>query len=458
MVFSLRQLQEKCREQRQPLYLAFIDLTKAFDLVSREGLFKVLQKIGCPPTLLSIIRSFHENMKGTVVFDGSTSQSFDIKSRIKQGCVLAPTLFGTFFSVLLNHAFGTATEGIYLHTRSDGKLFNLARLRAKTKVQTKCLRDFLFADDAAVTTHSADDLQKLIDRFSSACKDFGLTISQKKTQVMGQGVVDPPTITISEYQLETVHEFVYLGSTIADSLHLDSELNKRIGKAATTMCKLSKRAWSNRKLTEHTKIQIYKACVLSTLLYGSETWTMHAHHEKRLHVFHMRQLRSILGITWEDKVSNTAVLARANIPSMNTLLIQRRMRWLGHVVRMEDGRIPKDLLYVELAQGTRPCRRPNLRYKDVCKRDLLALGIDIDTWEVKAAHRAQWRYAISDGLLQFEQQLRLRSDLKRSQRKARSQCDRPATAFSCTHCGRDCHSNIGLFSHNRRCTGNRHPT
>jgi len=48
MVFSLGQLQEKCREQRRPLYLAFIDLTKAFDLVSRSGLFALLQRIGCP--------------------------------------------------------------------------------------------------------------------------------------------------------------------------------------------------------------------------------------------------------------------------------------------------------------------------------------------------------------------------------------------------------------------------
>ena len=52
MIFSLRQLQEKCREQGKPLYVAFIDLTKAFDLVSRGGLFKILAKIGCPPTLL----------------------------------------------------------------------------------------------------------------------------------------------------------------------------------------------------------------------------------------------------------------------------------------------------------------------------------------------------------------------------------------------------------------------
>uniref|UniRef100_A0A8W8ICK1 Reverse transcriptase domain-containing protein n=1 Tax=Magallana gigas TaxID=29159 RepID=A0A8W8ICK1_MAGGI len=42
--FSLRQLQEKCREQQMPLYISFIDLTKAFDLVSRDGLFKIPPK------------------------------------------------------------------------------------------------------------------------------------------------------------------------------------------------------------------------------------------------------------------------------------------------------------------------------------------------------------------------------------------------------------------------------
>ena len=132
MIFSIRQLQEKCKEQNMPLYVAFIDLTKAFDLVSREGLFKILPKVGCPPKLLSLIESFHTNMKGVVQYDGNVSEPFDIRSGVKQGCVLAPTLFGIFFAVLLRHAFGTAKEGVYLHTRSDGRLFNLARLRAKT--------------------------------------------------------------------------------------------------------------------------------------------------------------------------------------------------------------------------------------------------------------------------------------------------------------------------------------
>ena len=94
-------------------------------------------------------------MQGVVSFDGKTSEPFTIRSGVKQGCVHAPTFFGIFFSLLLNHAFKHSMEGIYLHTRSDSKLFNLARLRAKTKVRT-VIRELLFADDAALTTHKEE--------------------------------------------------------------------------------------------------------------------------------------------------------------------------------------------------------------------------------------------------------------------------------------------------------------
>ena len=133
MIFTLRQLQEKCREQNKPLHVAFIDLTKAFDTVSRTALYQVLEGIGCPPTLLKLIISFHQGMKATVKFDGSTSESFEIKNGVKQGCVLAPTLFGIFFAVLLHHVFNETTGDIFIRTRFDGQFFNLARLRSKTR-------------------------------------------------------------------------------------------------------------------------------------------------------------------------------------------------------------------------------------------------------------------------------------------------------------------------------------
>ena len=109
-----------------------------------------------PPKLLSMIMSFHQDMSGTVQFDGSCSEPFPVRNGVKQGCVLAPTLFGIFFSLLLNHAFRESDDDIFLHSRSDGGLFNLARLRAKTKVRRVHIRELLFAGDAALTAHTED--------------------------------------------------------------------------------------------------------------------------------------------------------------------------------------------------------------------------------------------------------------------------------------------------------------
>ena len=248
------------------LYIAFIDLTKTFDLVSRDGLFQILPKIGCSPKLQSMIESFHTNMKGTVQFKDSSSMPFHIHSGVKQGCVLAPTLFGIFFALLLRHVFGTASEGICLRTRSDGRLFNLGRLRAKTKVREALIRDIPLADDAAVTTHTQEELQALMDRFSLACKDFGLTISLKKTNVLGQDTMELPAITIDDYELDVVEQFTYLGFTITDNLFLDTEIDKRIGKAVTTLARLTSRVWTKPKIDSEDHMVVYNACVVSILM------------------------------------------------------------------------------------------------------------------------------------------------------------------------------------------------
>ena len=399
-MISLRQHQEKCREQRQPLFDAFIDLTKAFDLVSRNGLFKILPKIGCPLRILSTIRSFHEDMKGTVVFDSSTSAAFNIRSEVKQGCVLAPILFGIFFAVMLKHAFGPAAEGIYLQTRTDGKLFNLSRPRAKTKVQLRCLRDFLFADEAAVTAYSAEDLQQLMTRFSNACQDFGLTISLKKTQVMRQDTDSPPAISINDHELDVIHDFVYMGSAISDTLSLDAEFNRRTGKAATTMTtsRLTKKAWNNSKLTVHTKIQIYRACDVNTLLYGSKTYALAR--PRREHGRRTDPQRPPLRRTRAGKTSH----------SQPTTAIQRCVQ-----------------------------DRPK------------ALNIDKNNWEATALKQSAWRQTVQKSLSNYEETLAQPHREKRMRRKAAAHADRGASDFVCVLCHRDCHSRIGLVSHTRRC-------
>ena len=251
--------------------MAFIDLTKAFDLVTRKGLFRLLEKVGCPPKLRSMVVSFHENMKGIIVYYGSTSEPFPVCSGVKQGFVFAPTLFGIFFSLLLSYAFDSSSDGIYMHTRSDGKLFNLTRLRAKTKVTEVYVREMLFADDAALTAHSGEALQTLVNRFAHACREFGLSL--KKTNVIARDASQVPSVKINDYTLEVIEYFTYLGSNISNNLSLDTEINRRIGKAACTMAMLTKKVREHKMLTENTKMRVNQACVLSTLLYGSESWT-----------------------------------------------------------------------------------------------------------------------------------------------------------------------------------------
>ena len=111
-------------------------------------------------------------MKGTVQYEGSTSEAFDIRSGVKQGCVLHPTLFEIFFAFLLKYVFGMSTEGIYMHTRSDGKQLNILRLKSKTKVRVVTIRDLLFADDAAIATHTKAELQNVMNRLAEGCQDF----------------------------------------------------------------------------------------------------------------------------------------------------------------------------------------------------------------------------------------------------------------------------------------------
>ena len=166
----------------------------------------------------------------------------------------------------------------------------------------------LFADDATLATHRDEALQRLIDCFSQSCKDFVLTISIKKTIVSAQNVSQAPSIKVDDHTLEVVDEFTYRGSTISMNLCLVKEIN--IGKASATMAKLTQRVWKNSLLTQNTKVRVYQACIFSMLLYGSETWTTYICHERRLNTFHMRCLRRILDIKWQDLIPNSDRFSR----------------------------------------------------------------------------------------------------------------------------------------------------
>ena len=152
-------------------------------------------------------------------------------------------------------------------------------------------------------------------------------------------------------------------------------------------------------LTTNTKIRLYQACVLSTLLHSSESRDPACRQKRRLNTFHLRNARRIWGITWQDRILNKDVLAQAAIPSMFALVPQRCLCWLApcqpHAERTDfQGHV---ILYSELASGSRPAGRPLHCYKNVCKKDMKAGNSDpsrlgsrsFQPWQMEACRQGK---------------------------------------------------------------------
>ena len=273
------EIQEKCSEHRQDLYQVFVDLTEAFDSVNRETLWKILRKLRCPDHFVKLIRSFHDEMEISVNVGGTLTNPFKVETGVKQGDLLAATLFSVFFSIVLNDAFRGCNQGIYIRYRSSGKLFNIRRFATKTKVLLVLVRDLLYADDCDLVTHTGSDMQCIMDRLSEAYRAFGLTISLDKTVVIFQPapgtVYVEPSIYTDGKKLKVVDKFTYLGSTINRFCSLDDDIALRLKKATGAFSALKHCVWLQRGLKKITKLEVYNACVLTCLLYSCETWVVY---------------------------------------------------------------------------------------------------------------------------------------------------------------------------------------
>ena len=386
-----------------------------------------------------MVRLFHEGMQARVQDNGEVSEPFPVSNGVKQGCVLAPTLFSLMFSAMLNDAFCAERVGVDISYRTDGQLFNPRRLKAKTKIKPDTILDLLFADDCALNAGSEADLQRSVSNFSIACSNYGLTISTKKTEVLhqpapGKPYVEP-NILINGQKINAVNRFTYLGSTLSQDATIDHEVNLRISKASSTFGRLYDSVWNRRGIRNQTKIKVY------TLLYACETWTVYSRHARLLNHFHTTSLRKILGIKWQDKVPDTEVLARAGLPSIHTSLMQSQLRWAGHVVRMPEHRLPKRLFYGELKRGKRAQGGQKKRFKDTLKSSLKAFNVDVDSWETLAKDRTSWRSAIKKGAATCEVNRRNAAESKRQARKDRAQNTiDPDQTIPCPNC---------LISHQR---------
>ncbi|BHF59295.1 hypothetical protein SprV_0100225200 [Sparganum proliferum] len=116
MIFTSHQLQEKCQEMRTPLYSTSVDLTRASDTVNREGLWKIMQKFGCPERSIQIVRQLHDGMMVSVTDNGADLEALTATNGVK-------------FSAMPMDAYRDESPGIRIAYRMDSHLLNQRRMR-----------------------------------------------------------------------------------------------------------------------------------------------------------------------------------------------------------------------------------------------------------------------------------------------------------------------------------------
>ena len=147
--------------------------------------------------------------------------------------------------------------------------------------------------------------------------------------------------------------------------------------------------------------------------------------------------------------------------SVHTLLKLSQLRWIGHVTRMPNERLPKKVFYGELQEGKRSQGGQKKRYKDTLKASLEDFNIPTESWEQAAQDRTMWRCLINKGAAQFESKRICEAERKRKERRARakdSTSDPAQSEFTCSICNRQFRAKIGYTAINEHTITHEHLT
>ena len=370
-IFTIRQLAEKYYEKNKVIYNNFIDFRQAFDSVWQQGLWRVMRNYGIPEELVELLEDLYSKTISAVRVDGELTEWFRVNVGVRQGCGLSPYLFNLILEAMMNIALDNTEIGV----RISGVIINNLR----------------FADDIDLMAESEDKLQELTTRVHESSKRFGLKINGEKTKTMTIGKKkEKINIRLGGEELEQVKEFVYLGGVITEDAETTKDIRKRIGLASAMFGKLRK-LWRSSNISIRTKIKLYETLVIPVLLYGAETWCIKKEDERRLLAAEMGWLRGLLNRSRREKIRNE--VTREELGQKDTIvdrIRRRRLTWYGHVIRMENERIPAKVLHGEV-EGLRSRGRPRKKWIDNVLEDIKDKG-----WEIRkvidlARDRPKWR-------------------------------------------------------------------
>ncbi|CAH8662896.1 unnamed protein product [Schistosoma haematobium] len=325
-IFAIRQVLEHRHTYRRPTMVVFLDLKAAFDSVDREILWQCLSLKGVPQKYINLVKALYSNTTSRVRAYGELSSTFVTSSGVRQDCPLSPFLFNFIIDLLKEITFSsTEFSGIDLHP--GGPLIDLE-----------------YADDIVLFGEDADKMQSLLVALSNNARMFGMRFSPSKCKLLLQDwSALTPELRIGSEVVERVDNFTYLGSLISPNGLVSDEISARIRKARLAFAKL-RHLWRRRDIRLSIKGRVYCAAVRSVLIYGSETWPLRVEDTRKLLVFDHRCLRNIAGVCWDHRVSNSEVrrmVLENDGKSVDEVMNLHRLRWLGHVLRMPEYRLPR---------------------------------------------------------------------------------------------------------------------
>jgi len=203
-------------------------------------------------------------------------------------------------------------------------------------------------------------------------------------------------VTVGDYNFEVVKDFVYLGCQMnSEGSNTSLEIKRRIVIANRCYFGLSKHMRS-KTLSRKTKITLYRTLIVPVLTYGAESWTISNYDENLIGSFERKILRKIFGPinvngVWGQR-HNRELYELYDETDLVTWIKIQRLRWLGHVVRMNDD-APARAVFDSNPEGRRRRGRPHLRWKDGVQSDVRMLNI-VGSWREAAQDRSQWRKAL----------------------------------------------------------------
>ena len=265
----------------------------------------------------------------------------------------------------------------YLCVSINGNLFPRPSRRAAAPNDS--ISDLEYADDAMFCESSREASTLALTAFDTAAREFGLSINFSKTKFMvagyGIGDADREDLQIGGAVVTHVSSFIYLGSVLTPDARSAADIRRRIALASSAFGSL-RSVLLDDHLSLATRRWLYSACVLMVLLCGAECWAPLGTGLRRLDAFHHQCLYDTLVLSRKRRKSERITHAQLRLMLGDTISISDRVRhcqleWLGHVVRMEDARLPKRLLFSSLP-FPRPACGPHLLWKDVVSRHLVA--------------------------------------------------------------------------------------